>query len=112
MDVLNITTQDIMRPENLRRVVLESIPLHTMFQDEKTRKTIILKMKEDELKDFAKFLKIEVGGRHVNSLLRAKFTKSRIKLAVEFFGEKLPEEKIIVRKIENVKPEEGMFPHQ
>lgn len=115
-EVLKATiSPDIMRPENLRDIVLKSIPTQAMLQNEKTRKMIIFKMKENELEKFAKFLKIPQNNQRItNALIRATFTKKRIKSAVEFFDEKFEEDEIVVRKdTDKIKPyDKYLFPHQ
>lgn len=115
-EVLKATiSPDIMRPEKLKQVILESFSIQTMLENEKTRKMIIFKMKENELEKFAKFLKIEKNSRRItNSLLHTTFTKKRIKLAVEFFGDQFEEEETVVRKdIEEINPYgKYLFPHQ
>ena len=113
IEVLKILDPDAMRPKNLVKLISESIQVHTMLQDAKTRNIIIRAMPKTEAEKFAKFIGIKEWDDVYYKLTHAKFTKSTMKKSLEFFGKEFDEESSNVKKEhEEISPERFLFQHQ
>ena len=104
---------DAMRTGNLVKLITESIQVHTMLQEVKTRNILIRAMTQTEAKEFAKCIGIKKWHYVQHELTHTKFTKTVMKKALEFFGEKFDEEPSNKKlDIESISPERILFQHQ
>ena len=113
IEVLKILDPDTMRPRNLVKLISESIQVHTMLQETKTRNIIIRAMPKTEAEKFAKFVGVEEWDDVYYKLTHTKFTKPVMKKALEFFDKEFDEEPTNVRKKhEVISPARFLFQHQ
>ena len=113
IEVLKKLEPDTIRPTNLTDLIINSIQVQTMLQESKTRNVLINAMKESEAEEFAKCIGIKEWENIHYKLTHMKFTKTRIKKALEFFDKEFDEESIDVKEnTEEINPERYLFPHQ
>ena len=112
IEVLETLEPDAIRPKNLTGLVMNSIDAHTMLQEIETRNVLIMAMNELEAEEFARFIGIKEWNDVHYRLTHARFTKSVIVKALEFFGKEFDEEQADIKKdVEAIDPK-GLFSHQ
>ena len=112
IEILKTLDHDAIRPRNLTKLIIDSIPVHMMFQNAETRNILITAMKTSEAEKFAEFIGVKEWTNVHYKLLHISFTKSVMRKALEFFGEELDEEPAIIRNDVEVIDPKSLFPHQ
>ena len=114
IEVLEILgDDDPMRPRNLRKLIVDTIPVYDMFRQHQTRNILINTMTKSEAEDFAKCIGITEYENVHYRLQHIKFTQQVLQRVAEFFDKEFDVESIIARPdTETVEPERYLFEHQ
>ena len=108
------TDSEAMRPENLIKLIRDSISPYNMLKDQDTRNILIKAMSQKDAEDFARFVGISEWNDIYYKLTHTKFTDKTIKIALEFFGERTEEDKTYPEKpdTESIAPSRPLFDYQ
>ena len=108
------TNESSMTPKNLSNLIVNTIQVQTMLENQATRNIIIRKMKDKEAEEFARFIGVKSKGNIHNTLRNTKFSKKMIIKSLEFFNKEYEEAPIIYRPDEEESeiPIKSLFQYQ